>query len=394
MKLSKRAYQVPHSAIRNNSKSIADKIYHLNIGQPDLKAPDEFARGIIKHTHDAVIYTSAQGMEELRIAWSNYINQQYNTTLTADDFLITSGSSEALLVAFNTCCDVGDDILVLSPSYSNYLGFATITGVNLVPVRCSFDDNFKMPTVETIQKHITPKTRAILVCNPNNPTGTILTEQELTTLAKLCSENKLLLLLDEVYRELVYDDTKPITALSITQYEQNIVVFDSISKRFSLCGARVGCLISKNQEFVEKCTNIASVRVSTNILEQKATINMLNQISSTYVSEAVKEYETRRNILLKELKSIPNLITNVPKGGFYIFAKLPVKDSTDFCKFMENDFQYNNSTVALAPAHGFYINDTQILNNAVRIAFVLDSQDLIKAVEIIDKAIKEYKNLL
>ena len=395
IKLSKRARDITPSHIRNNSDLRADscKIYHLNIGQPDLEPPKEFVDGIIKYSNDPFTYVSAQGIDELRDAWSKHINLHYNTTLSKDDFLITSGSSEALMIAFNTCCDVGEEILVLSPSYGNYIGFSTMTGVKLVPVPCVFDGNFRPPAnLEEIVKRITPKTRALLVCNPNNPTGTVLTEDELKKLAGVCKEHDMFLIVDEVYRELVYDNRTPRTSLSLSEYSQNVVVLDSLSKRFSLCGARIGCLISKNEEFMSSAINFASVRVSTNILEQKASEHLLTNLPDIYIPKMVQEYKNRRDTLVKHLKKIPNIELNIPQGGFYIFAKLPVNDSEDFCKFMEYKFDVNGCTVAVAPAKGFYINDSKPLNNGVRIAFVLSSQDLVKAVDIIQKALEIYGN--
>jgi len=389
MGLSQRAKSMSISPIRTAiaSKPPTVRVYHLNIGQPDLPSPQEFFDGIKTFSSPTLAYDSAKGNSDLLTAWTYHLNQQYNLSLTSHDMLITSGSSEALAFVFNICCDVNDEILVFSPTYANYTGFATMSGVKLVPVPCSFDDNFHLPqNPDHITQHITPQTKAILLCNPNNPTGTVYTRAEIESLLDICDAHDLYLIVDEVYREFVYNTT-PFTALEIPKHSDRIIVVDSISKRYSLCGARIGCLITKNQEFMAAAANFASTRVSAPTIEQLATTHMLKTLSPTYLTNAIQEYKSRRDLLLSHLQTIPNLKTNTPEGGFYILTQLPVQDSKVFAHQLEHQFSINQETVSIAPAHGFYINSKQSTNYA-RIAFVLDKPSLITCVNILAEALK------
>jgi aspartate aminotransferase len=363
----------------------------LNIGQPDIHSPKEFIDALHAFSNPVVAYDSAQGNADLISAWVRTINTQYKTALAPENMVITSGSSEALTFAFNICCDAGDNILVFAPTYANYTGFATMTGINLNVIQCSFDSGFHAPVNKhEIEKCITKKTRAILICNPNNPTGTVFTEAEIRTLLDICEQHDLFLIVDEVYREFVYD-TKPTSALEIAPHSDRVVVVDSISKRYSLCGARIGCIISHNENFIAAATNFAGTRVSAPIVEQIAAAHMLNTIPDNYLTETVREYAERRATLISNLSTIPDVEVCVPEGGFYVFAKLPVKDSADFCKFMLGEFSHNGNTVALAPALGFFISKPQS-KSYVRIAFVVSVQDLISATDVLRHALEAYQN--
>lgn len=393
MKLSKRAQKLGCSPIRSplKPKDASVKVHRLNIGQPDIHSPKEFIDALHTFSHPVVAYDSAHGNAELLSAWTNTINTQYKTSLTPENMVITSGSSEALTFAFNICCDAGDNILVFAPTYANYTGFATMTGINLTTIQCLFDSGFHIPVdVHEIEKNITKKTRAILICNPNNPTGAVFTKAELHTMLELCEKHDLFLIVDEVYREFVYD-TQPISILQIAPLHERVVVVDSISKRYSLCGARIGCIISHNESIIAAATNFAGTRVSAPIVEQTAAAHMLNTISDVYLTETVREYTERRATLISNLTTIPGVEVCPPEGGFYVFAKLPIKDSADFCKFMLGEFSYNNATVAIAPAHGFFIAKPES-KSYVRIAFVVSVPQLLDATEILRHALEAYKS--
>ena len=383
---------MPVSSIRNlvPPKTENVHVYKLNIGQPDLASPQEFLDAVKSFNSSVLAYDAARGNTNLLNEWCAVFNRDYQLSLTPNNFLITSGSSEALTFCFNICCDVGDEILAFSPTYANYTGFATMSGVNLVSVPCSYQNNFHLPTSNTdIECRLTSKTKAILLCNPNNPTGTVFTSSELSRLHELCVKHDLFLLVDEVYREFVYDGRAPSTVLSQFKDSNHIVVLDSISKRYSLCGARIGCMISYNDQFMAAATNFASTRVSSPTIEQEAAATMLKTISPTYLSDSVTEYESRRNTLTAKLVGIPGVGVNIPEGGFYVYASLPVSDVKDFCHFMEYEFSHKNATVSISSGNAFVIA-SKIPTNYVRIAFVLSKPDLIKAAEILQEALFAY----
>lgn len=392
LKVSTRAHNMPVSSIRNLAQAQSQNIhvYRLNIGQPDLPSPKEYLDAVCNFHTSTLAYDAAKGNKSLLAEWSSTLNNAYSLSLTPDNFVITSGSSEALTFCFNICCDVGDEILVFSPTYSNYTGFSVMSGVKLVSVPCSFYSNFHLPTNDAeIELRITPKTKAILICNPNNPTGTVYTKEELDRIHALCVKHNLFLLVDEVYREFVYDGRTPSTALSTFPNSQHVVVLDSISKRYSLCGARIGCMISYNEEFMAAATNFASTRVSAPTIEQEAAAHMLKNLPPSYLSDAVKEYESRKQTLVSNLATIPGVGVNVPEGGFYVYASLPVADVSDFCRFMEYSFSHNNETVSISPGTAFQIS-TLLPTNCVRIAFVLSSNELVRSVEILKEALHTY----
>lgn len=390
--LSTRAQNMPVSSIRNlvppQNKDV--RVYKLNIGQPNLPSPKEFLDGVCNYHTSTLAYDAAKGNENLLVEWAKVLNRDYQMSLTEDNFLITSGSSEALTFCFNICCDVGDEILVFSPTYANYTGFATMSGVKLVSVPCSFENGFHLPTSPAlIECKITPKTKAILLCNPNNPTGTVFTQNELAILHELCVKHNLFLLVDEVYREFVYDGRTPSTILAQFPTSDRVVVLDSISKRYSLCGARIGCIVTINSEFMAAATNFASTRVSAPTIEQEAAAVMLKNISPQYLTDAVKEYETRKNVLVSHLATIPGVGVNIPEGGFYVYASLPVQDVKDFCHFLEYRFSHNDETISISPGSAFVIGSL-LPTNYVRIAFVLSTPELIKAAEILKEALFVY----
>ena len=363
--LSKRAQSMSVSPIRNlvPPKNENVHVHKLNIGQPDIESPKEFLQGVKYFSSYVIAYDSAKGNKNLLREWTKNFNQTYALDLTENEMLITSGSSEALTFAFNICCDVDDEILVFAPTYANYTGFATMSGVRLIPVPCRFDTNFHIPlNIQEIEQHITHKTKAILICNPNNPTGTVFTDEELLNLLSICTTHNIYLLVDEVYREFVYDGKTPKSILQLAPKHENVVVLDSISKKYSLCGARIGCLITHNQAFMQAATNFASTRVSAPTIEQEAAAYMLKHTQASYLQGAIKEYEQRRNVLVSLLQNIPGVKVQAPEGGFYVLAELPVTDSKAFAHFMEYEFSLDDETVSIAPANGFFIGSVAWVN--------------------------------
>lgn len=398
MKISDRAQKTPSSPIRslaahaNQAKARGVHVHHLNIGQPDIESPQEFIQGVHKFNQKIVAYDATNGNKQLLNQWCKFFNDNYNIAITPDNMLITSGSSEALMFAFTICCDVDDQIIVFDPTYANYSGFAAIAGVELVPVSCDFDAGFHLPTKQDIVSKITSQTKAMLVCNPNNPTGTVYTKDELKMLVDLCSQHNIFLIVDEVYREFVYDNRQPET--SLTQSNENIIVVDSISKRYSLCGARIGCLISFNKHIMQAAFNLASTRVSSPTIEQEATAYMLEHIAPNYLQTVIAEYKLRKSALVAGLQSIPGVKVNPAEGGFYVLAELPVEDANDFCTYMLRDFSHNNQSLFLAPAAGFYNAATSSMKKSVRIAFVVSVADIQQAVEVLRHALTAYNKIV
>jgi aspartate aminotransferase len=396
--ISNRAYITPPSPIRRlahlatAAKKTGLHVYHLNIGQPDIESPAEFFEGLKNYNKKVVAYENSQGLEALRISWSNYINKTLNLDTKAEEFLITTGASEALIFSFTVCCDPGDEIIIFDPTYANYIGFACVDGVKLVPVACWLDKNFALPTAETIVKKITNRTKAILLCNPNNPTGTVYSEKELRMLLDLCDKYNLFLIVDETYREFVYDNQKALSVLHLTKDNPRVIVIDSLSKRFSLCGARLGCLITSNKQVLATTLNMAQARLASPTIEQIASSYMLDNIADKYLSDVITEYAKRRDVLYDNLQKIPDVEAHKPGGAFYMVVKLPVDDAEKFASFLLKDFSYNKATVFLAPAVGFYMDHENGRGLAqVRVAYVLKEDDIVKAVEIIKQGLKSYK---
>lgn len=393
MTLSKRAQRTSASPLRSLVGPIDTSVHvhKLNIGQPDIKSPTEFLQAVKNFDKTVVEYDAARGNPDLLSEWTKFLNLHYQIDVTPEQMLITAGSSEALMFVFSICCDVNDEVLVFAPSYANYAGFAAIAGVTLVPVSCSIESGFHIPcNLRQIESKITEKTRAILLCNPNNPTGTTYTEDELQILLGLCETHDLYLIVDEVYREFVYE-TSPKTVLQLAPKNSRIIVVDSVSKRYSLCGARVGCLITWNSEVMNSALNFASTRVSAPTIEQQATATMLRTISDQYLTETIQEYKDRRDALAERLSQIEGVEFVIPDGGFYILAKLPVENAHDFAQFMLRDFSLNGETVCVSPAVGFFLS-SNASTEYVRLAFVLSKPELIRAAKIIENALVVYNS--
>jgi aspartate aminotransferase len=397
-KLSDRARNTPPSPIRklahlaNRAKKSGIHVYHLNIGQPDIDSPKEFFDGLRLFQQPVVAYEQSQGYEGLCIAWSKYFNKTLQLDTTPEQFLITMGASEALVFLFNTCCDPGDEIIIFDPTYANYLGFASIAGVTLVPVLSDMDNNFAIPARSEIEKRITKRTRAILVCSPNNPTGTVCRREELKLLYDLCEEHDLFLISDETYREFVYDDLKPLSILHLVPNSKRVIVVDSLSKRFSLCGARIGCLLTCNEEIIAATLKIAQARLAAPTIDQFASAYMLDHIQDDYLERVRAEFRLRRDALYNALKKIPDVVIHKPEGAFYTIVQLPVSNAEDFASFLLSQFSYKMSTTFVAPAAGFYMQNSQGIQKA-RFAYVLNKGDIELAIEALAAGLVQYKKL-
>lgn len=397
--LSNRARQTPPSPIRRlahlarQAKAEGKTVYQLNIGQPDVVTPREFFDGLHAYSDPVVAYETSEGNDALREQWASYMNRSLGLNIGKQEILITTGASEALIFTFMTCCDPGDDVLIFDPTYANYIGFAAISGVRLVSILTKLDNNFALPPVEEIVEKITNRTRAFLLCSPNNPTGTVYTRAELQLLLDICNERNIFLVVDETYRELVYDGAKPLSVFHLAPENDRIIVIDSLSKRFSLCGARIGCLITKNKEVLAKTLNLAQARLASPTIEQFAAAHMLANISIDFWTKMRVEYEARRNVLYDCLTAIPDVVVLKPQGAFYIVARLPMQDADAFAAFMLSKFSYENTTVFVAPASGFYMENGRG-NDKVRLAYVLKPEDLRSAAKVLAEGLAAYRRLV
>jgi aspartate aminotransferase len=392
-KVSQRAERMPYSAIRklapyaDEARKKGIHVFHLNIGQPDIETPVEIFEAIAHYREKVLSYGPSGGLLDLRVAIVDYY-RCLGFDLDIDNVWITTGGSEAIIFAMMTVCDPGDEIIVFEPFYTNYNGFAVMSEVKLVPITTSVDYGFHLPGKEVIEKAITARTRAILINTPNNPTGMVLTEEEMFVINGLCKKHGLFLLSDEVYREFVYDGKHQVSALSLPDIREQVIGMDSISKRFSACGARVGAIISHNKTIMDRILKFGQARLCPPTLEQIGAIAAYKNINK-YIKPMVDEYEKRRDILFKGLQSMPGIVCHKPEGAFYTVARLPVNDTDRFCKWLLTDFQCDKKTVMLAPANGFYATPGKG-RDEVRIAYVLKEPDLREAIEVLKTALKTY----
>jgi aspartate aminotransferase len=395
LRISNRARITPPSPIRklaylaNKAKKSGIHVYHLNIGQPDIETPQEFFDGLHRFKQSVVEYEQSQGNEGLCIAWSKYVNRTLKVSTSPEQFLITMGASEALVFLFMTCCDPGDEVITFDPTYANYLGFAAIAGVSLAPVLSNMDNDFALPPRHEIEQSITNRTRAILLCNPNNPTGTVYSREEIQFLFDLCEEHNLFLIVDETYREFVYDGLQPLSILHLAPNSERVIVVDSLSKRFSLCGARIGCLLTCNQDVLATTLKIAQARLAAPTIEQFASAYMLEHIQDSYLEGVRNEFLSRRDGLYDALKKIPGVAMNKPKGAFYTVVNLPVPNAEDFAAFLLDRFSYNKKTTFFAPAAGFYMQNLQGIQKA-RFAYVLKKSEIEEAIEVLAAGLEQY----
>ena len=362
-------------------------VYHLNIGQPDIKTPVEGLAALRNIDRKILEYSPSDGYLQLRTKMVNYY-AGYGIYLSPDEIIITAGGSEAVLFAFMTCLNPGDEIIITDPFYANYMAFAISAGAVIKSVKTSIQDGFRLPSIEAFEKQITPRTKAILICNPNNPTGYLYTRSELEQLRDLVLKYNLFLFSDEVYREFIYTGEPYISAFHLKGLEEHVVLIDSVSKRYSECGIRIGCLCTKNRKVREAVMKFCQARLSPPLLGQIVAEASMD-VDASYLKEVHDEYVERRNFLIEGLNRIPGVYSPMPMGAFYTIASLPVDDAEKFCKWCLTEFRYRGATVMMAPASGFYTEPGEG-RQEVRIAYVLNIEDLGKALVCLEKALKAY----
>ncbi len=393
-KISSKAVAMPASPIRKlvpfaeAAKKRGTTVFHLNIGQPDVKTPKVVLDKMHNLDLEVVEYSHSAGFQSYREGLAGYykgigINLDPNT-----DIIVTTGGSEALIFAFQTCMEVGDEVIIPEPFYANYNAFAITAGVNVVPVTSSIETGFALPSIEEFEKKITSKTKGILICNPGNPTGYLYTKEELEALRIIVKKHDLFLFTDEVYREFCYEGAQHISALSLEGIEENVVLIDSVSKRYSMCGARIGAIISRNKEVMASALKFGQARLSPPTFGQIAGEEALKTPAS-YFTDVVDEYVMRRDIIVDGLNAIPGVVCPKPQGAFYAIARLPIDNADRFCQWLLEEFSYQNQTVMLAPASGFYATKG-LGENEVRVAYVLKKDSLEKAVKCLEEALKVY----
>ena len=394
--LSEKGENLPASPIRklvqfaDQAKARGTYVYHLNIGQPDIDAPKESLEVIQNSNLKLLPYGASEGSLSFRKSLCTYFAKN-KIAVDPQDIIVTTGASEAVAFALNCIADVGDEIIIPEPFYANYSGFAAASNINVIPVISLFEDQFCLPPIESIEAKITSRTKAILICNPSNPTGYLYSKEEIEKLGDLAIKHNIFLIIDEVYREFIHDDeTEHYSVLESRKLADHAIMIDSVSKRYSLCGARVGCLVSKNKALIANALKFAHLRLSPAtyaLLASEAAINS----DSSYLLAVKKEYTARKKTLISSLEKIDGVRVSNPKGAFYCIVELPVDDAELFSKWMLTDFTDNNETVMFAPAAGFY-SSPGYGKKQIRIGFVLNEQKLLRATEILEKALKTYSN--
>lgn len=393
--ISTRGKAMPQSPIRKlaplaeKAKARGIKVYHLNIGQPDIKTPKVALDAIRSFDKEIFEYSPSDGNKSLRIRLAEYY-RSFNIEVAFDDIIVTTGGSEAVSFAFNSCLDPGDEIIVPEPAYANYTAFAIAAGAVIKPVISSIDEGFSLPPIEKFEEQITPKTKGILICNPNNPTGYLYTRKEMNLIRDLVRKYDLYLFSDEVYREFCYTGAPYISAFHLDGIEENVILIDSVSKRYSACGIRIGALVTKNKEVRKTVMKFCQARLSPPLIGQLAAEAAMDA-PPEYLMEVYDEYMERRKFLIDGLNRIPGVYSPIPMGAFYTTARLPIDDSDKFCAWCLSDFEYEGCTVMMAPASGFY-TDPNHGKDEVRIAYVLNKEDLKHALVVLAKAIEAYNN--
>jgi aspartate aminotransferase len=391
--LSRRALEMPASPIRklaplaDAAKARGTRVLHLNIGQPDIETP-ACMRERLHQIEDKVLeYSPSTGTPEFIRSLKRYYERRLGLRLEDNQILATTGGSEAILFAFMACGNEGDEVMVVEPYYANYKAFATMAGLRLVPVTSRNRDGFHLPPRAVFERALTPNTRLLILCNPNNPTGTVYTREELEMVAGFCRDHGLFLVSDEVYREFVYDERRAISALELADMDELTIVVDSLSKRYSACGIRLGSLVTRNSEVYDACLRMAQGRLSPPGLAQFIAVGA-ETLGDDYTLDIVNEYRRRRDVLYEGLRSIPGVELQPPEGAFYCVPKLPVADAEDFCIWLLSEFEHEGATVMLAPASGFYASP--LGKSEVRIAYVLREEELRRAVEVLRVALERY----
>ncbi|WET68135.1 pyridoxal phosphate-dependent aminotransferase [Sphingobacterium sp.] len=391
--ISEKGLNMPASPIRkltpyaDQAKKEGKKIYHLNIGQPDIQTPEVMLNALKNIQFKVWAYTASEGTASYRNKLAEYYNK-LNYNIEPTDILVTNGGSEAIMIAMQACLNEGEEIIIPEPFYANYNGFACSSDVVIKPIISYIESGFALPSIAEFEKVITPKTRAICICNPNNPTGYLYSREELEALRELCLKYDLYLFSDEAYREFCYDGREFISPMHLEGLENNVVIFDTVSKRYSACGARIGCIITKNKELYQTALKFAQARLSPSLEGQIAGEAAVDTPDS-YFEAVSKEYTARRDTLVKGLNAIEGVYSPNPGGAFYVVAKLPIDNADKFCQWMLEDFSYNNETVMMAPATGFYSTEGAGINE-VRLAYVLNQDDLNKALVCLEKALQVY----
>ena len=393
---SKRINGIAASPIRKlaplaeKAKARGVKVYHLNIGQPDIRTPEVAIEALRRIDRTVLEYSPSQGFLSLREKISVYYSR-YGMDYSPDQIIVTSGGSEAVLFSFLACMDPGDEIITTDPTYANYIAFAAAAGVKVKTILTRIEDNFALPPVEEFETLITPATKAILICNPNNPTGSLYTAAEMQMLAEIVRRHDLFLFSDEVYREFIYGDAEYVSAGHLEGVDDNVVILDSFSKRYSECGIRIGAVVTRNRSVAEGVLKLGQARLSPPLLGQ-IVAEASCSVGREYLDPVINEYGHRRNVLVDGLKSIPGVVVSVPSGAFYVIARLPVDDADRFCAWCLSDFEYDSETVMMAPASGFYFTPGAG-RSEVRIAYVLETKSLEKAVHLLSKALEKYRSL-
>ncbi len=394
MNLSQRALEIQASPIRklmpyaNNAKKNGIHVYQLNIGQPDIETPQEMIDMYHNFEEKVLAYGPSQGLDVYRKALVKYY-KKHHISLEEDEIIVTTAGSEAIIFAMLVTCNVDDEIIVPEPFYTNYNGFATMAGVKLVPLTTYAETGFALPERESIEAVITDRTRAIMICNPGNPTGTVYSYKQMEMLAELVKKHNIYLITDEVYREFVYEGEPAVSALSLKGIEDQVIMCDSISKRYSACGARIGCIVSRNKQIMSSLLKFAQARLCPPTIDQFAAAACVD-LPGEYTANILAEYDKRRNIVYEELQKIDDIVCVKPGGAFYIIAKLPIENAEDFIIWMLENFNIDNETVMAAPAEGFYATPG-LGRNELRLAYVLNENDLRKAMNIFRKGLTEYK---
>lgn len=392
-KISEKGLQMPSSPVRKlvpyaeAAKDRGIHIYQLNIGQPDIKTPDQAISAVKNTDMEVLAYSHSAGNQTYRDKLAAHYNK-INMNLNSEDIIVSTGGSEALMFAMGSICDYGDEVIIPEPFYANYNGFATASGVTVKPISTTIENNFALPAISEFEKLITDKTKAILICNPGNPTGYLYTQEEMDQLTALVKKHDLFLLSDEVYREFAYDGRKHLSVMNIDGLENHAIMIDSVSKRYSMCGARIGCMVSKNKEVMATAMKFAQARLSPPTFAQIAAEAALDT-KQEYFDEVIGEYIERRDILIEGLKNIEGVQVANPGGAFYCVAQLPVEDTDVFAQWILENFDLDGETIMVAPAAGFY-STPGMGKNQIRIAYVLEKESLKKAVRILEHALKAY----
>ena len=391
--ISNKAIEMPASPIRKlvpyseKAKKEGKIVYHLNIGQPDIETPEVALAAIHNFEPKVLEYSHSAGFESYRNKLAAYY-QSVGIPVNSDNLLVTTGGSEALIFGLMTTCNPGDEVIIPEPFYANYNGFAVMAGLTVVPVTAKIEDGFALPPIEEIEKKITSKTKAIVICNPGNPTGYLYSKEELEKLAEVIKKHDLFLFSDEVYREFCYDGAVPFSTMNLVGIDNNVIMIDSVSKRYSMCGARIGTLVTRNKEVMAAALKFGQARLSPPTVDQFAAEAAL-ETPQSYFDAVVAEYVQRRNILVNGLNAIEGVFCPLPQGAFYAVAKLPVDDADVFCQWLLEDFSFEGQTVMMAPASGFYATKG-LGKQEVRLAYVLNQDALKNAVKCLEEALKVY----